>query len=62
MSTRKGKKPLRNIPLFYDEVKQNHNLSFTPKAWTRLQTVAKTAGVSVSELIEQWIMSDNEKT
>lgn len=59
MTSRKGKKPVKNVPLFYDEVKQKHTLMFTPKAWAKLQQKAEEVGISVSELIERWIMFDN---
>lgn len=55
MSTRKGQKGLKNVPFFYDEVKKSHTLAFTPTAWELLQGKAKKQGVSVSEMIEQWI-------
>ena len=55
MSIRKGQKGLKNTPYIYDEVKKKHTLAFTPTAWGMLQAKAKEQGVSVSEMIEQWI-------
>lgn len=55
MSIRKGQKGLKNTPYIYDEVKKNHNLAFTPTAWNLLRVRAEEEGVSVSEMIEQWI-------
>ncbi|BAZ26205.1 CopG/DNA-binding domain-containing protein [Kalymmatonema gypsitolerans NIES-4073] len=56
MSTRKGKKAVKNVPLFHDEVKTRHHILLTPTAWQRLQQRAKEQGISVSELIECWAM------
>lgn len=55
MSIRKGRKGLKGTPYIYSEVKKNHNLAFTPTAWELLRAKAKEQGVSVSEMIEQWI-------
>ena len=54
MSSRKGKKAVRNIPLFHDEVKKRHHVLLTPTAWQRLQDLAASHGTSASELIEFW--------
>ncbi|MDJ0797281.1 MAG: hypothetical protein QNJ51_10695 [Calothrix sp. MO_167.B12] len=54
MSTRKGQKRLKNIPVDYDEVKQRKNISVTPTAWNLLQQKAKNSGISVSELVERF--------
>ncbi|WP_414581405.1 hypothetical protein [Scytonema sp. PCC 10023] len=56
MSIRKGKKAVKNVPLFHDEVKTRHHILLTPTAWQRLQQRAKDQGISVSELIERWAM------
>lgn len=56
MSTRKGKKAVRNVPLFHDQVKKAHHILLTPAAWQRLQQRAKEQGISVSELVERWAM------
>ncbi len=55
---RKGKKAVKNVPLFYEEVKTAHHIIVTPTAWLTLQTRAKEQGISVSELIERWAISD----
>jgi hypothetical protein len=54
MSSRTGKKAMRDNPLFYDELKARHGIWLTPKAWENLQTEAKRQNLSVSELIEQY--------
>lgn len=53
MSTRKGKKPTKNIPLLHDELKTKHSVWFTPKTWENLQNKAVSNGISVSELLEK---------
>jgi hypothetical protein len=53
MSTRKGKKPTKNIPLLHDELKTKHSIWFTPKTWEKLQNKAANVGISVSELLEK---------
>lgn len=50
----KGQKRLRNIPVFYDEVKSSHNIKLTKTAWDAINFVAKKQGISASELIERW--------
>ncbi len=55
MSTRKGKKRLRNQPIFYDEIKKVHGISLTDSSWVRLQQLAKQKGLSISEFIERWV-------
>ena len=55
MSSRKGKKGLKNTPLFYEEVKTKHSIMMTPVAWDLLQKRAQEHGVSVSEFLERWI-------
>ncbi len=53
MSTRKGKKPVRNVPLLHEELKAKHTVWLTPTAWDRLQKKAANDGISVSELLEK---------
>ncbi|BAZ24356.1 hypothetical protein NIES4073_52510 [Kalymmatonema gypsitolerans NIES-4073] len=55
MATGKGKKRVRNSPVFYDELKKEHRLMFTPTGWKKLRKVADKQNTSVSELIETWI-------
>lgn len=54
MTTGKGKKRLKNQPVFYDELKTLHSITLTPSSWLKLRKLAKSQGLSVSELIEQW--------
>jgi macrodomain Ter protein organizer (MatP/YcbG family) len=53
MSTRKGIKGQKNIPIFHEEVKQKHTIVLTPTAWDKLKLLSKNKGLSISEFIEQ---------
>lgn len=55
MSTRKNQKGQKNVPFFYDEVKERHTVLLTPSTWSTLKEKANKEGTSVSELIEQWV-------
>ena len=55
MSTGKGKKRVKNIPVLYDERKNRHTVLLTDTAWHKLQYIAELKGLSASEMIEQWI-------
>jgi hypothetical protein len=57
MSTGKGKKRLRGIPVLHNERKTRHTLLITPSSWGKLQRVAQSNGLSLSEYVEQWIIS-----
>ena len=50
----KGQKRLKNIPVFYDEVKQTHGIKLTDTTWNTLRSVATEQGISISELVERW--------
>lgn len=50
----KGQKRLRNVPVFYDEVKKTHGLKLTDTAWSAINEVAQQQGISASELVERW--------
>jgi hypothetical protein len=50
----KGQKRLKNIPVFYDEVKQTHGIKLTDTTWSTLRKVATEQGISISELVERW--------
>ncbi len=52
MSTRKGKKPVKNVPLLHEELKSRHCVWLTPTAWDKLQKKATNNGISISELLE----------
>ena len=56
----KGKKRLRDIPVLHDEKKTRHNLLITPSSWKKLQRIAQKNGLSLSEYVEQWIISLEE--
>ncbi|BAY49109.1 CopG domain protein DNA-binding domain protein [Kalymmatonema gypsitolerans NIES-4073] len=53
MSSRKGKKAIKNVPIFHEELKAKHTVWLTPQAWERLQSKAISSGISVSELLEK---------
>lgn len=50
----KGQKRIRNVPVFYDEVKKTHGLKLTDTAWKLINEVAQQQGISASELVERW--------
>ncbi len=54
MTTKKGKKRLKNIPILHDEVKQRHQIVVTPTSWENMKCEADLRGISVSELIEEF--------
>lgn len=49
----KGKKSLRNQAELYDEVKKAYSICLTPTGIKELDFLAKTRGLSRSELIER---------
>jgi hypothetical protein len=54
MTTKKGQKRLKNIPILHDEVKQRHQIVVTPTAWENMKCEADLRGISISELIEEF--------
>ncbi|MFM7407256.1 MAG: hypothetical protein ACKO3K_11485 [Cuspidothrix sp.] len=54
MSTGKGQKRVKNIPVFYDEMKKRRGINLTDTAWGILARRAKIEKISVSELIERY--------
>jgi len=60
MSTGKGKKRLRDIPVLHAEKKTRHNLVITPSSWEKLKRIAQKNGLSLSEYVEWWIISLEE--
>lgn len=57
MSSGKGKKRVRNVPVLYDEVKKRHGILLTDTAWTLLSNEAQKKNISISEFIESWARS-----
>lgn len=53
----KGTRGERDKPVYYDELKRNCNLTFTPTALVKLEELALKNGMSRSEVIEQWLRS-----
>ncbi|MEO1373401.1 MAG: hypothetical protein AAFW70_03555 [Cyanobacteria bacterium J06635_10] len=54
MTTKKGQKRLKNIPILHDEVKSKRTVVLTPTAWGSIKSEAKRRGISASELIEEF--------
>jgi len=54
MTTKKGQKRLRNVPVLHDEVKKKRTVNLTPTAWENMKKEATRRGISVSELIEEF--------
>ncbi len=54
MTTKKGQKRLKNIPVLHNEVKERHQIVVTPTAWKKMKEEANRRGISVSELIEEF--------
>lgn len=55
MQLGKGKKRIKDRPVFYDEKKEKHMVGLTPTAWRKLQALAIDADLSVSECLERII-------
>ncbi|GAX36170.1 hypothetical protein [Nodularia sp. NIES-3585] len=54
MSTGKGQKRVKNIPVLYDEMKKRRGINLTDTAWEILARQAKIEKISVSEFIERY--------
>ena len=54
MSTKKGKKRIKNVPVLHNELKKRHGVLLTDTAWEALKKKAKEDGISISEMIEAW--------
>ena len=54
MTTEKGQKRIKNIPILHSEVKERHQIVVTPTAWKNMKREASRRGVSISELIEEF--------
>ena len=61
MSTRKGKKGVKNSPMFYDEIKKKHGIWLTDSSWLGAKEKALRNSLSASEYIEQLIRKDLDK-
>ncbi|MEH2032111.1 MAG: hypothetical protein V7K67_21080 [Nostoc sp.] len=56
MVTGKGKKRLRNIPVFYDSPKKSRTIWLTDDAWQMIERLASTfEATSKSEYLEELI-------
>lgn len=59
MSTGKGKKRVRNVPVLHDEPKKRRGVWLTDTAWHSIQEYAAHHGVSASECLEELIRKQN---
>ncbi|MGJ5676438.1 MAG: hypothetical protein ACR9NN_23020 [Nostochopsis sp.] len=55
MSTGKGNKRVKSIPVLHEEVKKQHSIMLTDVVWDKLKVMAQEKGLSISEFVEQWI-------
>ncbi|MBW4616353.1 MAG: hypothetical protein KME21_24370 [Desmonostoc vinosum HA7617-LM4] len=55
MSTGKGKKRVKNIPVLYNESKKKRGVMLTDTAWHSVQELAVKNNVSASEYLEMMI-------
>lgn len=55
MQPNKGKKRIKNQPVFYNEMKERHMIVVTPTVWKKLQALAIDADLSVSEYLERLV-------
>lgn len=62
MTTKKGQKRLKNIPILHDEVKTKRTVVLTPTAWENIKLEAQSRGLSASELIEEFGRRINSPT
>ncbi|NJM69237.1 MAG: hypothetical protein HC862_02855 [Scytonema sp. RU_4_4] len=58
MSTGKGKKRIKNVPVLYEETKKQRGIMLTDTAWEIAVIKAKEIGISVSEYLERLIRVD----
>lgn len=54
MTSKKGKKRIKNTPILHDEVKERHQIVVTPYAWRNMKEEASIRSISISELIEEF--------
>lgn len=59
MQPGKGKKRIKNVPVFYEELKKKHSIFLTDSAWRKLQGIAKLNKTSVSQIIERLVREDD---
>ncbi|NMF67087.1 hypothetical protein DP113_31565 [Brasilonema octagenarum UFV-E1] len=60
MSTGKGLKRMKNIPVLYEEKKKPRNIMLTDTAWSNAVIKAKELEISVSEYVEKFLRADGE--
>jgi hypothetical protein len=53
MSTGKGKKRMKNVPVLYEENKKQRGVMLTDTAWSIAAIKAREENISVSELLER---------
>ena len=59
MTTKKGKKRVKNEPVHYDEVKKKHSIFLTPSTWEKARKISKDKEISVSVYIEELIRTQD---
>jgi hypothetical protein len=60
MSTGKGIKRVKNVPVLYEESKKKRTVMLTDTAWMRAAIKAKENGISVSEFLERFLRADGK--
>ncbi|MEO1373775.1 MAG: hypothetical protein AAFW70_05505 [Cyanobacteria bacterium J06635_10] len=60
MSTGKGKKRLKNIPVLHEEIKKQHGIWMTDSSWLGAKEKAVRNGLSISEYLERLVRKDLE--
>ncbi|KST68755.1 hypothetical protein BC008_02000 [Mastigocoleus testarum BC008] len=62
MTTRKGKKRIKNQPILHEELKKMRGVYLTESSWLGAKEKAIRSGLSASEYIEQLIRKDLDCT
>lgn len=60
MSTGKGIKRVKNVPVLYEESKKKRTVMLTDTAWMQAAIKARENGLSVSEYLERFLRSDGK--
>jgi hypothetical protein len=56
MTTGKGKKRLKNIPVLHESLKKKRTVWLTDEAWTLIEELASIKKTSKSECLEELIL------
>ena len=60
MSTGKGIKRIKNVPVLYEETKKQRGVMLTDTAWSKAVIKAREKEISVSEYLERLIREDGK--